>query len=313
MRIVFMGTPDFAAVILKMLDEAGYEIAGCVCNPDRPKGRHGTPTPCPVRETADALGIPCLATAKVRAEASVETIRGWAPDVICVAAFGQIIPGELLTLPRFGCINVHASLLPAWRGAAPIQRAILAGDKRTGVTIMHMNEGLDTGDILFQEAFPIGETETAGELMDRMAKEGGALLVRTLPLIGRGGITPVRQPKESTTPYAAMITKADALIDWTAPAAEIGAKVRAMSPAPGAFTSLEGKTVKSWKAKAVASPMEEPPKSPGTICRGEDGAMLVAAGDGLLRIAELQTEGKKKMSAADYLRGARTEGKRFGT
>ena len=300
MKIVFMGTPDFAAGILGALLKAGYEVTGCVTQPDKPKGRKKTPVPCPVKEAAEAAGIPVLTPVRVRKEPeALDWIREREPDLIVVAAFGQILPKELLEIPPLGCLNVHASLLPAYRGAAPIQHAILDGQKVTGVTIMKMDEGLDTGDILRASEVCISPEETGGSLFDKLMAEGAELLLRTLPDYAAGRITPVKQPAESTTAYAGMLKKEDGLIDFAESCEVILRKVRALSPWPSAYTFLDDKTFKIWEAHRLIEPAFG---APGAL-RAEGGALRVCAADGVISLDEVQMEGKKKMKTADFLRG----------
>ena len=309
MKIVFMGTPDFAAGILDALLRAGYEVTGCVTQPDKPKGRKKTPVPCPVKEAAMAAGIPVLTPARVRKNPeALAWIREREPDVIVVAAFGQILPAELLELPPLGCLNVHASLLPAYRGAAPIQHAILDGQEKTGVTIMKMDEGLDTGDMLAVSEVVISPEETGGSLFDKLMAEGADLLVRTLPEYAAGAITPVKQPAESTTAYAGMLKKEDGLIDFTEDAEVILRKVRALSPWPSAYTYLDSKTFKIWQARKT----DEAPFGPAGTLRAENVELFVTTGSGVIALDEVQMEGKKKMKTADFLRGYRITAEAFG-
>ncbi len=309
MKIVFMGTPDFAAGILNALLEAGHEVTGCVAQPDKPKGRKKTPVACPVKEAALAAGIPVLTPARVRKNPeALEWIRAREPELIVVAAFGQILPKELLELPPLGCLNVHASLLPAYRGAAPIQHAILDGQEKTGVTIMKMDEGLDTGDILSVREVVISPEETGGSLFGKLMAVGAELLVETLPAYAAGEIVPVKQPEESTTAYAGMLKKEDGLIDFTEGSDVILRKVRALSPWPSAYTYLDEKTFKIWEAHKTH---EEPFGAPGTL-KAERGLLAVATGDGVIELDEVQMEGKKKMKTADFLRGYHIAGETFG-
>lgn len=304
MRIVFMGTPDLAAAVLRSLLDAGCDVVGVVTNPDRPKGRKGEPTPSDVGALAESRGLPVFKTARVRNEDAVCWIREKIPDVIVVAAFGQIIPSEILNMPPHGCINVHASLLPAYRGAAPIQWSVLRGDAETGVTIMKMDEGLDTGAILAQKKITIGPEETSGTLFEKMAEEGGKLLVETLPKIADGSIVPVPQPAESTTPYAKMITKEMGRIDWTRSAKEIDAWIRGMAPWPSAYTYLDGKMLKIWKAAVLPETEDAVRMQPcGTIAGTDENGMRIVTGSGILRAEEIQMEGKKRMRTSDFLRG----------
>ncbi len=304
MNIVFMGTPDFAVGILKRLaDDYPGEIAGVVTQPDRPKGRKKEILPGPVKSEAMARGIPVFQPVKVRDEEAVRRIREMEPDLIVVAAFGQIIPREILDLPKYGCVNVHASLLPAYRGAAPIQRAILDGCEETGVTIMLMNEGLDTGDILSRRAVPITPETTGGSLFETLAAEGAALLSETIPGILDGSVKPVPQPEKSTTPYAAMISRKDGRIDWSRDAAFIERQIRAMDPWPSAWTYLDGKMLKIWKAHVEKADLEGTPDRCGRIVRQDAGGFYVQTGRGILVPDEIQAEGKRRMTSAEFLRG----------
>ena len=321
-----MGTPDFAAGILAAVLDAGYPVAAVVTQPDRPKGRKKEPVPCPVKELAASRGIPALTPTRVRRPEEIKKIRELSPDLILVAAFGQILPKELLELPKFGCLNVHASLLPAYRGAAPIQHAILDGCEETGVSIMQMDEGLDTGAVLAKRSIPIAPDETGGSLFDKLAALGADLLLETLPKVGTGELVPEPQPKESTTAYAAMLKKEDGRIDWTEDAKTIERKVRAFAPWPGAYTSLKGKNLRIWSAKVLEETREKEPallpgeaknlkdrvSLPGTLLTLPDGSLAVKTGDGLLVPTEVQMEGKRRMSTAEFLRGSRAAAARLG-
>ena len=303
MRIAFMGTPDFAAHILKALLAAQQEVVLVVTQPDRPKGRHKEGVPSPVKQLAVDAGLSLLQTARVRDAEVIETIASHAPDVIVVAAFGQILPKALLALPKHGCVNVHASLLPAYRGAAPIQHAILRGEAVTGVTIMQMDEGLDTGDMLAKAEVPIAADETGGSLFDKLADCGAALLLATLPAIEAGTISPMAQPEESTTPYARMLRKEDGRIDWQQDAAVIERQVRAFYPWPCATTTLDGKHFKILAATCMMEDDEHLPATPGSFRILPDGGMLVRTGAGILCPTTVQMEGKKQMQTADFFRG----------
>lgn len=304
MQIVFMGTPDFAVHSLLALIGAGYEITGVVTQPDRPSGRKMEIKTGPVAAVAKEYELPLYQPEKIRNNPeAVETIRGMKPDLIVVAAFGQIIPKEILDIPRFGCFNVHASLLPAYRGAAPIQHAILDGLKETGVTIMRMNEGLDTGDIVSFCEVPIEDDETGGSLFETLAETGAALLIDTIPLVKEGIATYTPQPAESTTPYAAMISRKDGKIDFSKSASEIERLVRAMNPWPSAWTTLDGKTLKIWKAHVEKADLAGTPESIGRIVRQDARGLYIQTGQGILVPDELQMEGRRRMSAAEFLRG----------
>ncbi|MEE3419986.1 MAG: methionyl-tRNA formyltransferase [Lachnospiraceae bacterium] len=304
MKIVFMGTPDFASGMLKALLLAGYPVVGVVTQPDKPKGRKKEPVYSPVKEEAISHCITVYQPKRVKDPEAIEAIRAMEPDIIIVAAFGQIIPKEILDMPRYGCINVHASLLPAYRGASPIQHAILDGLTTTGVTIMRMNEGLDTGDIIKETEVPVDKKETCGSLFDKLAGEGAKLLLATLPEIEAGNVTYTPQPAESTTPYASMIKKSDGKIDWTRPAIEIERQVRGMNPWPSAFTVLDGKLLKIWEAHVERE--EYTPGDPaetGRIVRQDGRGLYVTCGRGILVAEEVQMAGKKRMKTGDFLRG----------
>ena len=312
MRVVFMGTPDFSVGTLEALAAAGHEIVGVVTQPDKQKGRGKQLQATPVKEAALRLGLPVWQPAKVRDPEFLEVLRQLAPEVIVVAAFGQLIPQAILDLPRYGFVNVHASLLPAYRGAAPIQWAVINGEKESGVTIMQMDAGLDTGDMLAKTVVPLAPDETGGSLFDKLSSAGAKLLVETLDGLEQGTVVPEKQPEESTTEYARMIKKADGRIDWSRPAAQIERLVRGLDPWPSAFTTLDGKTVKIWKAQVMALiggglfdalPGQDPKKHAGEIWAADESGIHVRAGDGILVIQELQLEGKKRMAAREFLRG----------
>ena len=300
MRVVFMGTPDFAVGTLEALLEAGHEEVAVVNQPDKPKGRGKTLMPTPVKEAALARMIPVLQPKKVREPEFVETLRKIGPDVIVVAAFGQIISKEILEMPRYGCINVHASLLPAYRGAAPIQWAVINGDKESGVTIMRMNEGLDTGDMIDKVVVPLDENETGGSLFDKLSAAGAKLCAEVLEKLENGTAVFEKQPELSTTDYAAMIDKKMGKINWERPAKEIEQLIRGLNPWPSAYTFMKGKSLKLWTASVV---YEEREAVPGEIVEIRKEGILVKTGEGLLLIRELQLEGKKRMDTAAFLRG----------
>lgn len=301
MKIVYMGTPDFAVPALAALVDAGYEVAGVVTQPDKPKGRGKTLVPTPVKEEALKHGIPVYQPRKVREPEFVETLKEMEPDIIIVAAFGQIIPKEILDMPKFGCINIHASLLPKYRGAAPIQQAVINGDKEAGVTIMKMGTGLDTGDMISQASVLLTKDETGGSLFDRLADLGAGLLVKTLPSIFDRTAVYEPQPEESPTPYAGMITKQMGLLDFHKNAEELERLIRGMDPWPSAYTFLNGKSLKVWKAavEQKASGQEEP----GTVTGTDKEGIYVTCGQDSLILKEIQLEGKKRMDAAAFLRG----------
>jgi len=292
-----MGSPDFAVPALRAL-VAVYPVVGVVTQPDRPSGRGMTLTPPPVKVTAQQLGIPVIQPEKLRAPEALEQLQAWAPDLIVVAAFGQILRPNVLELPRFGCINTHASLLPRHRGAAPIQAAILAGDSQTGVTIMKMDAGLDTGPMLRQRAIPIGDQDTGGSLFEKLSQLGGELLLETLPGYLAGEITPQPQPEAGVT-YFGMIKKEDGLLDFNRPAAELERLIRAFWPWPGTYLNWNGAPLKILRAHT------------STIV-AQAGQRLVAQGlpamgtaDGLIVFDELQPAGKKSMPGKAFLAGGR--------
>lgn len=299
-KIVFMGTPDFAAGILRAVLDAGYRVTGVVTQPDRPAGRKRELKAGPVKELAEARGIPVFQPRKVREDGAADRIRAFCPDLIVVAAFGQIIPKEILDMPKYGCVNVHASLLPAYRGASPIQHAILDGCEKTGVTIMKMNEGLDTGDIISQEETIIRPDETGGSLFARLAESGASLLVRTLPHIFDGTATCTPQG-EATTPYAGMIKKEMGHIAWDEDAEMIERKIRAFSPWPSAYTMLDGRVLKIWSAHIEKPELQS--EETGRIVRQDAHGFYISTGRGILCPDIVQIAGKKRMRAADFLRG----------
>ena len=302
MKIVYMGTPDFAVAPLAALVENGYEVEAVITQPDKPKGRGKTMMPTPVKEEALKHEIPVLQPVKVRDPEFVEKLKSLAPDIIVVAAFGQIIPKSILDMPKFGCINIHASLLPKYRGAAPIQWSVIDGEKESGVTIMQMDEGLDTGDMLEQKAIPLDEKETGGSLFDKLSALGGSMILSTLKGLENGTIT--RTPQgESGTSYAKMLTKEMGHIDWTKDAVSIERLVRGLNPWPSAYTLYAGKTMKIWSAEVTDLPGE---RTPGKIHVTKD-RLFLETGEGVLDVKELQLEGKKRMDTASFLRGFQME------
>lgn len=299
MRIIFMGTPDFAVSSLKALVNAGHELVAVVTQPDRPRGRGKIKSPPPVKETARALGIPVFQPLRIKDPDFIELLRGLSPDVIVVVAYGRILPLEILSIPVFGCINVHASLLPKYRGAAPIHWAVINGEKETGITTMYMDEGMDTGDMILKESVLIHEEDTVGTVHDRLALVGSQLLVETLQLIYRGQAP--RHPQKGIPSYAPMLKTEDERICWGRPALEIFNHVRGMNPWPGAHTKLRGRVLKLWGTAfqedgfAGAKPGE-------VVSTGRDGIMVGTA-KGILTILELQLQGGKRLDAAAFLRG----------
>lgn len=300
MRIIFFGTPDLAAEALEKVIQAGHDVVLAVTMPDRPKGRKGAPVPPPVKEMAVRYGIPVFQPSSLRTPEVLEALASKKPDLIIVTAYGRIVPKDILDLPKYGCINEHASILPAYRGAAPIQWSILDGQKKTGVSIMKMDEGLDTGDILAVSEVEIAPDETSGTLFDKMSEIGAGLLVETIEKIENGTCTRTPQPKNSTTAYARMIKKSDGEIDWNRPAAQIECLVRGMSPWPSAYTKLNGKLLKVWKAKVEQCDKKT---TPGEILSVSEEGIRVMTGENILVLQEIQLEGKKRMDHKTFLRG----------
>ena len=294
-RIAFAGTPEFAAVALRALLDAGHDIPLVLTQPDRPAGRGMRPQPSAVKRVALEHGLSVAQPERLRDPATHQPLREAAVDVLVVAAYGLILPQAVLDIPPAGCVNIHASLLPRWRGAAPIQRAIEAGDASTGISLMRMEAGLDTGPVLLAESLPIGDEETAGELHDRLATLGARLVVATIPRLESMAAEP--QPEAGVT-YAAKIDKAEAVLDWTQPAVELARKVRAFNPFPGASAPLGGQPTKLWRAAPVAG--DGPP---GHFLAADSAGIVVACGTGALRITELQRPGGRRVTAADFLRG----------
>ena len=306
MKLVFAGTPEFAAAALRALHGAGHDIALVLTQPDRPSGRGLQATPSAVKRVAAELGIPVRQPLTLKDEAIQAELRALRPDAMIVAAYGLIVPQAVLDIPPRGCINIHASLLPRWRGAAPIQRAILAGDTKTGVAIMQMDAGLDTGPVLLDEALDIRPDDTAQTLHDRLAALGARLIVEAL----RSAREAIPQDASRST-YAAKLDKKEAAIDWNEPARAIERKVRAFNPVPGAATTFGGAPLKIWSA-SVAGPVAA--AAAGTIVDADRNGIVVACGDGVgLRVTELQRAGGKRMPASAFLAGtAVTRGQRMG-
>ena len=308
MRVVFAGTPEFARAALQRLHAAGFTIPLVLTQPDRPAGRGMKLQPSPVKQFAQAQDVAVAQPRSLRldgkypqdAQAVRAALEAARPDVMVVAAYGLILPQWVLDLPRLGCLNIHASLLPRWRGAAPIHRAIEAGDAETGVTIMQMDAGLDTGDMLLVERVPIAATETTGTLHDKLAALGARMIVEALELAACGGLRRTPQPQEGVS-YAHKIEKAEAAIDWSQPAGAIERRVRAFDPFPGAAARIGGETVKVWRAGALPG---RGSVEAGTVVAVDERGIGVACGDGSrLEITELQRAGGKRLPAADFLRG----------
>lgn len=309
MKMIYMGTPDFAVGPLEALIAAGHQVTAVVTQPDKPKGRGKSVQMTPVKEAALAHDIPVYQPQKVKEPSFVEMLGTLEAEVIVVAAFGQLLPKEILQMPRFGCLNIHASLLPCYRGAAPIQWAVIDGKEKTGVTIMQMDEGLDTGDMLLVKEVALSPDETGGSLFDKLGEVGSALIVEAVKALEEGpGLTPVPQTGESC--YAPVLTKAMGKIDWNRSAVEIERLIRGLNPWPSAYSRLNGKMLKIWAAR----PSEEdaPAFLPGQIVQVSRHEFGVKTGDGVLLITELQPEGKKRMDADAFLRGyPLEEGMRF--
>ena len=298
MRVVFMGTPDFSVPALENIAKK-YEVVAVVTQQDRPKGRGHKMQYTPVKEKAIELEIPVYQTKRVKDHEFVDILKTLKPDVIVVIAFGQILSKEILELPKYGCINVHASLLPKYRGAAPIQWAVINGDKKSGVTTMYMAEGLDTGDIIDTSEIVLDEKETGGSLFDKLADLGGKLILNTLDKLETGTATRTRQDDARST-YAGKITKELGKIDFTKPAAEIERLIRGLNPWPSAFTYMDDKMLKIWNADVLEETVEE---DPGTITEVNKKFIKVATGEGYLLLEEIQLEGKKRMNVTSFLNG----------
>ena len=317
LKILFMGTPDFAQESLKSIYDAGFEIIGVVTNPDKPKGRGMKLAYSPVKEYALEKNLKIYQPIKIKNNTEfLDEIKTLAPDVICVVAYGKILPKEILEIPKLGCINVHGSLLPKYRGAAPIQWAVLNGDKTTGITTMYMNEGMDTGDMILKEEVEIGPEETTGDLWQKLSKIGGEILVKTLKLIEEGKAPREKQTEEAT--LAPMLNKEMALIDWeNSDANKIHNLIRGLNPIMGAYSYIDGKKIKFWKSKVLTkeeffsykTEFEEYEVKfnnlvPGTILIADDkDGLYIKANGGVLKILEIQGENARRMPTADFLRG----------
>ncbi|MGN0268416.1 MAG: methionyl-tRNA formyltransferase [Lachnospiraceae bacterium] len=302
MRIVFMGTPDFAAAPLETIIKSGkHQVTGVITQPDKPKGRGKSMQFPPVKEKALEYDIPVWQPAQVNSEEMIAVLKEQNPDCIVVAAFGQLLKDEILNLPRFGCINIHASLLPKLRGAAPIQWAVIQGDETAGVTTMWMDQGLDTGDMLLKKEIRLAEDETGGSLFDRLSECGCELILETLDALENG--TAVRTPQTGESTYAKILTKNTGNIDWSQSAVQIERLIRGLNPWPSAFSYLNGKMIKIWSAKVNEMHKGEP----GEIIHADKSSFIVCCGEKSLEILELQAEGKKRMSCDAWLRGVRIE------
>ena len=315
MNIIFMGTPDFAKESLEAICEAGYNVIAVVTNPDKPKGRGMKMVASPVKEYAISKNIPVYQPTKIKNNIEfIEKIKKLNPDIICVVAYGKILPKEILDIPKYGCVNVHGSLLPKYRGAAPIQWAVLNGDKKTGITTMYMDVGMDTGDMILKEEVEIGENETTGELWDRLSKIGGKLLVKTLIQIENGTAPRIPQGNEFTV--APMLTKEMAKINWEEQTtAEIKNLVRGLNPIMGVYSMLEGKKIKFWKVADVTNSLSEcmTEKENGEVLLSDSKkGLYIKTKDGIISVLEIQGENAKRMNINDFLRGNKIEvGKKF--
>ncbi len=299
LRIIFMGTPDFAVPALQALVDGPDQVVAVVCQPDRPRGRGRKLTPPPAKVCAEAAGIPVLQPASIRTDTFHETVRELGPDLIVVAAYGKILPGSLLHLPPMGTINVHGSLLPKYRGAAPIQWAVINGETETGVTIMQMDEGMDTGDILLPVKIAIEEDDTAGTMFDKLARLGGEALVRAIALLKEGRLAPIPQD-DSLATEAPMLKKEMGHLDWSRDARSLHCLIRGLDPWPSAYTFLDGRRFRLFRPAVVRGEVSRPP---GTICRADRDGLLIATGRDHLLIREIQPEGRKRMDVQALLCG----------
>ena len=306
MKLVFAGTPEFAVPALDALHAAGHDIAGVFTQPDRPAGRGRKLQASPVALRAEALGIAVHKPPKLHAEAQA-VLRQLAPEAMVVVAYGLLLPQAVLDIPKRGCLNIHASLLPRWRGAAPIARAVEAGDSETGITIMRMDAGLDTGPMLLLERIPLGAEMTAAQLHDALSPLGGRLIVEALARLQRGELPEQAQPAEGMT-YAKKLSKEEARVDWTQPAGTLARRVRAFNPAPVAWSELDGERIRLWNARALDRASGA---SPGTIVAADADGLRIACGEGQLLVTELQRPGGKALDAAQAVRGWAISGKTF--
>ncbi|WP_150268546.1 methionyl-tRNA formyltransferase [Paenibacillus tepidiphilus] len=303
MRIVFMGTPAFAVPSLQMLVEEGYEVVAVLTQPDRPQGRKKTLTPSPVKEAALALGLPVLQPERLRRPEGVAELAAYAPDLIVTAAYGQILPKAVLDMPANGCVNVHGSLLPKYRGGAPIQRSIINGETVTGVTLMYMAEGLDTGDMISRVEVPIEDEDTSGTMFEKLSLAGRELLKAEMPRLAAGKVEAQPQDEREAT-YAPNLSREDERIDWSADSRAIYNRIRGLVPFSGAFTLWNGETFKVWAAAKPGDAGTGGTAAPGTVLAVSERGVEVKTGDGSLLLTAVQPAGKKAMNAADFSRGA---------
>ena len=301
MRAVFMGTPEIAATVLKSVLASRHEVIAVVTQPDKPKGRGHEMAFPPVKEVALEAGIPVMQPQRAKDEAFIAELKALNPDIILVAAYGKLLPKAILDMPKFGCINVHASLLPKYRGASPIQWAVLNGDEKSGVTIMHMAETMDTGDIIMTKEVVLAKDETAGSLHDKLAEIGGPLLIEAMDALETGRAPRIRQNDEDAT-HVTMLDKTMGNLDFSKPAVQLERWIRGLNPWPTAYTKLDGKMLKLWKAEVLPA-KEAKNVEPGTVIDVLKDGFDVLTGDGVLRVKELQLEGKRKMTAEEFLRG----------
>ncbi len=320
MRVIFMGTPDFAVGTLQAIVEAGHDVAAVVTQPDKPKGRGGAVAMSPVKEKALEYRLTVLQPQKARDEEFVDKLRSLEPDVIVVVAFGQLLPASIINMPKYGCINVHASLLPKYRGASPIQWAVIDGCEYSGVTTMQMDTGLDTGDILLSEKIKLEPKETGGSLFDKLSGVGAQLLVKTLECAKNGTLQPIKQQEDGSS-YVKMINKSFGLIDFKMPAVNIERLIRGLNPWPSAFTHIDGKMLKIWDADVITTENQKKIQAENADNKPECGIIISAdkksfniqCGEGLLKVNEVQLEGKKRMRTEDFLRGYKIEpGQKLG-
>ena len=305
MRIVFMGTPEFAAYILREVARLEHEVAGVYTQPDRPQGRKAILTPPPVKQLAMELGLPVYQPRRVKSPAAVEQLRDLHPDIILVAAYGQMLTQEILDSPAFGCVNIHGSLVPKYRGAAPIQWAIANGETVTGVTAMQMNAGMDTGDMILKREVPIGNEDTAETLYDTLAAAGAELTEEVLAILSRGERLPREPQREEDATYAPILTKEDGCIDWTMGARQILDRIRGFTPWPSCYTYLRGQKLAIWKASLVDPEKEG---EPGRVLPSPKKAFWVQTGRGVIAVEQLQLQGKKLMPAGAFLSGNKVVG-----
>lgn len=304
MNIVFMGTPAFAVPSLRMLIKEGYNVVAVVTQPDRPQGRKKVLTPTPVKEVALEFGLPVLQPQRMRSPEAVEQLAVYQPDLIVTAAYGQILPKAVLDMPRLGCVNIHGSLLPKYRGGAPIQRSIINGETVTGITLMYMAEGLDTGDMISQIEIPIEDHDTSGSVFEKLSEVGASLLQRELPLLLEGHVTAIPQNDEEST-YAPNLKREDEKIDWNRSSRDIYNQIRGLLPFSGAFTIWEDEVFKVWEALVPTEPSSEGTSStvPGTVLQLSSEGIEVATADGSLRLIKVQPSGKKVLEVDSFLRG----------